>query len=177
MRYYFGVDFGTTNSAVVAIVYDEDWNRVITFGDEYENPFPSLIAIDKTSGEVYCGRKAWEARRKLQETCEIISSVKTYLGEDKTWNINGEIWTPEKVTAQLFMALKENVKEQYDIDLNETVVSIPVGFSPKKRQALRSAAKTSVSIIEASSTTMTLASIGLSLFLPNRIFSEGSEFI
>ena len=52
MKYYFGIDFGTTNSAVVAIVYDKDWNRTITFGDEYENPFPSLIAIDKSDGKV-----------------------------------------------------------------------------------------------------------------------------
>ncbi len=141
MKYYFGIDFGTTNSAVVAIVYDKDWNRTLTFGDEYENPYPSLIAIDKNSGQVYCGRKAWEVRRKLQETCEIISSVKTYLGEEKIWNINGHTWTPEKVAAQLFMALKENVKEQYNVNMNEAVVSIPVGFSPKKREALRVAAK------------------------------------
>lgn len=140
MKYYFGIDFGTTNSAVVAIVYDKNWNRTLTFGDEYENPFPSLIAIDKSDGKVYCGRKAWEVRRKLQETCEIISSVKTYLGEDKTWKINGRLWTPEEIAAQLFIALKENVKEQYDIDMYETVVSIPVGFSPKKREALRAAA-------------------------------------
>lgn len=135
----FGIDFGTTNSATVSII---EGKRVSHYGDEHGNPFPSLIVIDSYTGETYCGRTAWERRRQLSQSCEVISSVKSYLGTDKVWTIAGQNWTPEMVTAQVFKGLKKQVEEKSDfkLKLEEAVISVPVGFSPRKRQALRKAA-------------------------------------
>lgn len=144
----FGIDFGTTNSATVSII---EGKRISHYGDNQGNPFPSLVVIDKYTGETLYGREAWEKRRQLSESCEVISSVKTYLGTDKVWSIAGQEWTPEMVTAQIFRGLKNQVEEKSEskLKLNEAVVSVPVGFSPEKRKSLRKAA--SLAGIEVSS--------------------------
>ncbi|SHH18757.1 molecular chaperone DnaK [Thermosyntropha lipolytica DSM 11003] len=136
--FWFGIDFGTTNSACIGI---EDKRRVKKFSDD-EYPFPSLVIIDRMTGRVYCGREAWRRREELRESCEVIPSIKTYLGTDKTWKIAGRIWTPEMVAAQVFLGLKERVKKRLGTDeLKEAVIAVPVGFSPAARAALRKAAR------------------------------------
>lgn len=140
LKNYFGIDFGTTNSATIGILQSEQGSKVITYGDQYENPFPSVIVIDSKTGDSYCGREAWEKRRELSETHVVIPSIKTFLGTDKTWNINGEIWTPEMIASQILLGLKKRVKEKQGFDMDEAVMSIPVGFPVEKRNSLRKAA-------------------------------------
>ncbi|ABW19571.1 Hsp70 family protein [Alkaliphilus oremlandii] len=141
IKQYFGIDFGTTNTAMTGILKSDEGKKNIRYGDEYGSPFPSLVAIDKLTGKVYCGRDVWKEKNELSETCEIIKSIKSYLGTEKIWTIAGKIWTPEIVAGHLFMALKENARNKYQSEVKEAVVSVPVGFSSKKRQALRKAAK------------------------------------
>lgn len=139
IKSYFGIDFGTTNSAIVSIVEGVKKSK---YGDNSGNPFPSLVMIDRITGETICGRLAWERRRELSETCEVIHSVKDYLGTEKVWNIAGKQWTPEMVAAQILMGLKQQVSitSGKTLELDEAVISVPVGFSSKKRRALRNAA-------------------------------------
>ena len=87
----FGIDFGTTNSATVSKV---EGVKTTQYGDGTGSPFPSLLLIDKITGETFCGRAAWERRRELSGTCEVIHSVKDYLGTDKVWNVAGKQWNP-----------------------------------------------------------------------------------
>ena len=144
IEYYFGIDFGTTNSAAVAIKRYKDSVSYINLSDEYGNPFPSLLAIDNKNGSVYCGRKVWQERRTLQDTCEIITSIKSYLeDENKVWRINNKLWTPKDLTTELFKAIKYHIEQRINEDakVEEAVVSIPVGFSSKKRAIIREAAK------------------------------------
>ena len=133
----FGIDFGTTNSACTGIM---DMGHVKKYSDREESPFPSIVIIDRVTGEVTCGREAREQREQLRESCEIISSVKADLGTDKVYMIAGKRWTPEMVTAQIFLGLKKLVGERGD-DLAEAVVAVPVNFLPDKRTALRKAAE------------------------------------
>jgi molecular chaperone DnaK len=112
------------------------------FTDGYGNPFPSLVIIDRTTGQVYSGREAWRRREELRESCAVIPSVKTLLASDVTWQIAGRTWTPEMVASRVFAALKERVKKRTGSDLlKEAVVAVPVGFPSRKRQALREAAR------------------------------------
>lgn len=144
IEYYFGIDFGTTNSAAVAIKKYKDSVSYINLSDDYGNPFPSLLAIDKNNGKVYCGRKVWQERRTLQDTCEIITSIKSYLDdENKIWKINNKLWTPKNLTTELFKAIKHHIEERIheDVKVKNAVISIPVGFSSKKRKIIREAAK------------------------------------
>lgn len=139
LKVSFGIDFGTTNSATVSIV---EGRRIYQYGDERGNPLPSIVVIDRATGETFYGRTAWERRRELSQSYEVITSVKGYLGTDRVWQIAGQNWTPEMVAAQIFRGLKNQVEKKSDSNLilDEAVVAIPVGFSPEKRQSLRKAA-------------------------------------
>ncbi|WP_003545352.1 Hsp70 family protein [Desulfotomaculum nigrificans] len=140
MKFDFGIDFGTTNSACTGII---DGKSVMKFEDQYDgSPFPSLVVIDPVTGKVECGREAWLKRQEYSENCEVISSVKTLLGTGKTWTIAGKNWTTEMIAAEVFKGLKRQiaaagVKEE----MSEAVVAVPVGFPPVKRAELRRAAR------------------------------------
>jgi molecular chaperone DnaK len=136
----FGIDFGTTNSGAVGFQRGE----LRCFGHDAKQPLPSVIAINRLTGQVRAiGREAYDRREELREHCEIISSVKSHLGDDsRHWIIGPETWTPERVTTEILHELRRKVTsaltkgQQFDT----AVCSIPVGFAPRKRQALRRAA-------------------------------------
>lgn len=134
----FGIDFGTTNSATVRIEFE----HIDRYEDDKGLPYPSIIAIDKMTGKVKSrGREAWKKRERLRNSCEIITSVKTYLGTDKIWNVGESTWTPRQVTTEILKGLKEKVAGRGDgIDMDSAVVAIPIGFNPIKRRELRRAA-------------------------------------
>ncbi|MBM4088173.1 MAG: Hsp70 family protein [Planctomycetes bacterium] len=138
MREYFGIDFGTTNSAVVGNL----GRHSTRYGVDDEQPFPSLVAVNCTTGTVdYVGRDVFDKRLQLAESCRIFSSAKMDLGEGKSWMVGPETWTPERVVAEVLKGLKKRVKERsHGASLEEAVIAIPVGFPPKKRNALRAAA-------------------------------------
>jgi molecular chaperone DnaK (HSP70) len=75
-NYFFGIDFGTTNSALVG--YQITQSKSDKYGDENDRPIPSTVAIDE-SGNVYTGREAWEKRLQLREHCKYFHSIKTIL--------------------------------------------------------------------------------------------------
>lgn len=83
LRYFFGIDFGTTNSAVVGYMVMDHKSEEIKCGDDEGRPIPSVVAIDKTNGTVYSGREAWDKKMELSESCEYISSVKSALDSEQ----------------------------------------------------------------------------------------------
>ena len=80
MANYFGIDFGTTNSAVVAIaaIEGEKIGEAQRIGDGERRPLPSFVAINKETGEVKTGL---EAKRTiaLSDEYQIFSSIKTVI--------------------------------------------------------------------------------------------------
>ena len=144
MADYFGIDFGTTNSAVVAItaVNGKKVGEPRKIGEDDRHPLPSFVAISKENGQVKTGL---DAKRTISESDEyqVFSSIKTVIDQDRSWNIGGKTWTQIDIAAQLFMALKTNVKEKTSgvMDIEKAVVAVPVGFSSKKKNSIRKAAK------------------------------------
>ena len=138
MKEFFGIDFGTTNSAVVGRLR----RNVTRYDDGYGQPFPSIVAVNQTTGQVQAvGREAWNNRQQLSESCRILTSAKMHLGEGMKWRIGPETWTPERVVTEILRGLKERVTDRsHGATLEDPVVAIPVGFSPAKRKALRQAA-------------------------------------
>ena len=141
LKYYFGIDFGTTNSATVGYVVMDQKPEAVKYGDEEGRPIPSIVAIDKTTGAVFNGRDAWDKKMELSESCEYISSVKTILDSEQVKTIAGREWTAVDVASEVFKYLKANVHNRTGIDMEEATVAIPVGFSASKRAKLREAAK------------------------------------
>lgn len=139
---WFGIDFGTTNSAAFSFTgVDQNSIVPIHYGDDEGRPFPSVVAIDKTTGEVICGREAKDQRNALQETHEYFSSIKSIIDSDKKWIIADKEWTPEDIAAEILKALKARVERDSDNEMNEAVIAVPVGYSAEKKRHLRSAAE------------------------------------
>lgn len=141
LKYYFGIDFGTTNSATVGYIVMDQTPERVQYGDEEGRPVPSVVAIDKETGKVFTGRAAWDKKIELSESCEYISSVKTILDSEQSKLIAGREWTAVDVASEVFKHLKDNVQNRTGIKLKEATVAIPVGFSATKRAKLREAAE------------------------------------
>lgn len=141
MANYFGIDFGTTNSAVHAITAIENSiDDEFDIGEDDRHPLPSFVAINRNNGEVVTGL---DAKNSISEEDEyqVFSSIKTIIGEDLEWNIGGKIWTPIDISAELFKALKKKAELQTKGEMTEAVVAVPVGFSSKKKNNIRKAAQ------------------------------------
>lgn len=138
---WFGIDFGTTNSAAFSFTgADQETIRPISYGDDEGRPMPSAIAINRNTGEVITGREAKDQRNVLSEDYEYISSVKLLLDQDIRWNIAGSEWSNVQVVAEIFKALKKKIEQNGENFLKETVMAVPVGFSAEKKKKLRQAA-------------------------------------
>lgn len=141
MAYYFGIDFGTTNSAVHAIAAIGDTiDDEFDIGENDRRPLPSFVAIHKVTGEVVTGLDAKGSIADENEY-QVFSSIKTIIGEEKEWQIAGRIWTPVDIAAELFKALKKKAENSTRGKMAEAVVAVPVGFSSKKKNNVRKAAE------------------------------------
>lgn len=141
MANYFGIDFGTTNSAVHAIsAIGNSIDDEFDIGENDRRPFPSFVAIHKSTGEVVTGL---DAKASIADESEyrVFSSIKTIIGEDQEWQIAGKDWTPVDIAAELFKALKRKAEASTRDVMKEAVVAVPVGFSSKKKNNVRKAAK------------------------------------
>lgn len=145
MANFFGIDFGTTNSAVVAIaeINGEMVGDPQNIGDRgTQRPLPSYVAINKKDGTV---RTGLDAKKSISDSDEyqVFSSIKSVIDDDETREIAGKSWSPVDIAAELFKALKESVRERTsgNMELKNAVVAVPVGFSPKKKNNVRKAAK------------------------------------
>lgn len=95
----YGIDFGTTNTAVVECLFRNN-EMIPTFWGEMNQPFPSLIALHPEKPSLF-GMEVKKRRRQLKsEGYEVISSFKSILG-NKEWRIaaGGRDYTAEDVTA------------------------------------------------------------------------------
>lgn len=144
MANYFGIDFGTTNSAVVWYERGRTTARFLSIGDEDHHPYPSIIAIDNLTQQVTGGRTVKEKVIQLREGNAhlVVESVKTALDEDAFWPTPARTWNAEDIASKLFEALSARTERVVGELIRHAVVAIPVGMSSKQRAAIRRAART-----------------------------------
>lgn len=140
MSFSYGIDFGTTNSAVIAI--DERTGKKRAIGETDGYPVPSVVAIKKINDDALVGR---DVKIKLLSMLEddrhiICQSVKTALDSDLNWPTATKVWTAEDIAVELFRALAGRVSVANLPPMDRAVVAIPVGMNAAKRRVLRSAA-------------------------------------
>lgn len=137
---WFGIDFGTTNSAAVSLTgVNEKALRTIKYGDDSGLPMPSLVAINKKTGKVIVGQQAKEQRNAMAQDYHFFSSIKSVIDSEESWNIAGNNWNADDIAAEIFKALKGRIKDNKD-DVKDAVIAVPVGFAANKKKKLRDAA-------------------------------------
>lgn len=139
---WFGIDFGTTNSAAVSFTGTDLLSvREIDCGDYEGRPFPSLVAINVKNGSVITGREARERKNELSAEYKFFSSIKSIIGSDVPYEIAGKKWKPVDIAAEILKGLKRNVSENKGLKCDEAIVAVPIGFTADKKKNLREAAK------------------------------------
>lgn len=141
-EFYFGIDFGTTCSAAVGNFKSRanTYNQVVAATSD-NTPIPSIVAIDRNTGEVYSGQDAWEKKETLGETCVLFRSIKTIIDKNRIYKIAGREWTPIDIASEIFKNMKDTMSVQNQVDISKATVAIPIGFSASKRDCLREAAQ------------------------------------
>lgn len=133
----FGIDFGTTNSVVG--VCEGGRTRALLDGDL---PNPSVVWF-KADGSVTVGRQAkWNINGYSDVPGNnFISSVKTHLGENRSFRVASQPKPAIEVAAEVFRFLLRQAREEHSLTVKEGLVSIPVDFHGHARRELRLAAE------------------------------------
>lgn len=139
MKYYVGIDLGTTNSAIS--LYNGEYTRVIKSPEHQNDVTPSAILIDRR-GRKYVGQKAYDNQPLNPDNSAIL--FKRLMGSSTKIKFAsiGEEKTPEECSAEilktLFCYLPEDIRNEED-EIG-TVITIPAAFNQMQKDATVKAA-------------------------------------
>lgn len=141
-----GIDFGTTNSLIVAYDRKDNEFRYYNYLGGTPVPTPSTVWYHDDS-EPEVGTKA---RKNISTFCDIEGhhfekSIKLKLGSNNPIPILGKMIEPYKVAGRILSYLKRQAIDEWHaeedgVDLNYAVFTIPISFSGEARRDLRKAA-------------------------------------
>jgi molecular chaperone DnaK len=144
-----GIDFGTTNSLVVA--YDKENNQFTYFSFNNEDttqPAPISSTVWYHDNSVKVGSVAREKINTYSgvEGHHFEKSIKLKLGQEVGVNIFGKIVQPYSIAADILKHIKRVAIEDWKADksgvnFNRAIFTVPINFSGIQRKALRKAAQ------------------------------------
>ena len=129
-----GIDLGTTNSLVS---YWDDVQMIYITDENGNNLFPSAVYFEDE--QIYVGKTAKE--KYLQNPANGVLSFKRDMGTDKTYEINGTMYTPVQLSAMVLKYLKELAEKQMEDVITEAVITVPAYFNDRQRSDTQKAAK------------------------------------
>ncbi len=144
---WIGIDFGTTNSAAISFIDEGNSIGRYEHGDDLGTPFPSIVGVNKDTGDVITGRDAKNRRIELEEKYEFFTSLKSIIDRDEYYEVAGKKWTPVALATEILKGLKAEIKRK-NVEVDKVVMAVPVGFPPKKKMRLREAAQNAGITIE-----------------------------
>ena len=133
----FGIDLGTTNSAIA--VANDSAVEIIKNNDSMEYT-PSAIWIDR-SGRLYVGRTA---RQHLDDDpANAVSEFKLRMGFKYAHDFvnSGRSMKPEELSAEVLKSLRFDVLQRLHEDIDAAVITIPAAFDSNQREATERAAR------------------------------------
>lgn len=138
MKYYIGIDLGTTNSAICS--YDGS-NIRIWKSPEQNDVTPSAIYVDKR-GNKYYGSKAYNQAPYNPNNSATL--FKRFMGTSTKIEIEASnlTLTPEECSAEILKVLFGYLPEEIRNDPETaTVITVPAAFNQMKKDATLQAAK------------------------------------
>lgn len=140
-----GIDFGTTNSLIVA--YNKLKNEFLYFNFGPRGPVPTSSTVWYHDGKIVVGDVARTNIHNFSgvEGHHFEKSIKLRLGTEQNINILGESVQPYKVAAEILRHIKNDAIDVWKADkagvsLNRAVFTVPIKFTGKQRRDLRQAA-------------------------------------
>lgn len=138
MKYYIGIDLGTTNSAICS--YDGS-NIRIWKSPEQNDVTPSAIYVDKR-GNKYYGSKAYNQAPYNPNNSATL--FKRFMGTSTKIELEASnlTLTPEECSAEILKVLFGYLPEEIRNDPETaTVITVPAAFNQMKKDATLQAAK------------------------------------
>jgi len=119
----FGIDLGTTNSAIAMI---SDGHPVVLRNNDQQELTPSAVMIDR-DGTVTVGRRAYQ-RAELRPDA-VAREFKRAMGSDRIYTVSNHRLTPEELSAEVLKSLRGDAQLRTGESIEAAVVTIPAMFS------------------------------------------------
>ena len=132
-REVIGIDFGTTNSGVAFIEFDEP---TIIENSENERVTPSVVYF-KDGKDVVIGSAA--KRNTIANPDRTVASIKRHMGTDHTVRIGNESYPPEYVAAHIIKKLVSDAEKRIGTPITDAIITVPAYFMDSQRQAVKDA--------------------------------------
>lgn len=137
MKYYVGIDLGTTNSAIST--FDGENVRIWKSKKDQSDVTPSAIYIDKR-GKRFYGKSAYLKSAQQPERCAVL--FKRYMGTNTVLTVGDEKMSPEECSAEILRELYRNLPEEIrESDETATVITVPAAFNQMQNAATKEAAQ------------------------------------
>ncbi len=128
-----GIDLGTTNSAVAALIGSEP---EIIANAEGSRVTPSVVAFSK-DGQRLVGQVA--KRQSITNPERTILSIKREMGTDYKETIDDKEYTPQEISAMILQKLKADAESYLGEQVTQAVITVPAYFTDSQRQATKDA--------------------------------------
>lgn len=140
----YGIDLGTTNSAISRM---EHGKPVIIRSDNGMETMPSCVSFKK-GGALNVGYSAYSdlgrsklraLKKKSGRSTDSCIEFKRYMGSDKTYmsSFAEHLWTPEELSAQVLKSLCSFVTDE---EVKSAVITVPAKFTVNQKDATLEAA-------------------------------------
>ncbi|MFD2079475.1 molecular chaperone DnaK [Actinopolymorpha cephalotaxi] len=152
-----GIDLGTTNSVIAAVV---DGTATVIPNAEGQRTTPSVVAFTE-QGERLVGQLA--RRQAILNPKGTITSAKRFIGRrfDEVsseihavsfdvvagpdgavrFDVHGKMYSPEEISALVLRKLAEDAAKFLGEKVNEAVITVPAYFNDAQRQATKDAGR------------------------------------
>ncbi|MDA1012916.1 MAG: Hsp70 family protein [Planctomycetota bacterium] len=127
-----GIDLGTTYSALAYM--DNQLNPHVVQDSSGQAVTPSVVFFD--DDEVIVGDFALQ-QAKLRAD-RIVQFVKVHMGDDWKFTIDGQVHTPESISAMILAHLIREAEFQLG-KIDSAVITVPAYFTEKRRRATQQA--------------------------------------
>jgi molecular chaperone DnaK len=139
MSFVFGIDLGTTYSA---ISYIDEFQRPILITNRDNTLLTPSVVHFKSDGTCAIGKNAENSL--LKDSTNIVSFVKREMGKNKLYTFYDKDYTPQKISALILkklindaqVYLKQNGK---DTDVKDVVITVPAHFGMEQKSATKEA--------------------------------------
>jgi molecular chaperone DnaK len=131
----FGIDLGTTNSAIAVIRGVE--TEIIKNNDDHDIT-PSAVSYDK-KGTLYVGDRA--KKRMASKPGDSYVEFKRRMGTDHVYVFqeSGLKRKPEELSAEVLKALRADVSRKTEEEIQSAVITVPAAFKLAQCDATRKA--------------------------------------
>ncbi|RMI38923.1 Hsp70 family protein [Streptomyces triticirhizae] len=133
----FGIDLGTTNSAIA--VAEDDGVRIIKNNEGWDYT-PSAVWCPRP-GVVHVGRRARE--RTESEARDAYAEFKQEMGvagAQRHFRRAGITMTPKELSAEVLRSLRQDVAQEYGYQPEAAVITVPASFTLNQSNATGEAA-------------------------------------